>query len=66
MNKFVIVTLLLAIPVYAGTFSVVNIAAATTIAVNALTIKATLQHARTAAKAAKKAAVKVVKKVEGK
>ena len=61
-----IVVLLLALPASAGTFSIVNIAAATTIAVNALTIKTTIRQARTAAKAAKKVAVKVAKKVEGK
>jgi hypothetical protein len=45
---------------------VTKLAAGTTILVNVLEIKSTVQKARTAAKAVKKTTVKVAKKVAGK
>lgn len=58
--------LLIAIPASAGKLTLTALAAGTTIAVNALTIKETAAKAIKAARATKKVAVKAAKKVTGK
>ena len=65
MRRTAAIALLLSIAATAK-INVTTVAAVTTIAVNALEIKSTIAKARAAAKAGKKAVVKVVKKVSGK
>ena len=50
----------------AAKINITDVAAATTIAINLLEIKSTVAKARAAAKATKRAAVKVARKVAGK
>ena len=65
LRRFVSVALLM-VTAASAKINITTVAAATTIAVNALEIKATIAKARAAAKAAKKTVKKVVKKVSGK
>jgi len=64
MRRAVAITVLLATAA-AAKINLVTVAAVTTIAINALEIKTTIQRARAAAKATKKVAAKMVKKVTG-
>jgi hypothetical protein len=65
MRRSVAISLLLATAATAKV-NITTVAAGTTILINVLEIKTTISKARAAAKATKKAAVKVVKKVSGK
>lgn len=64
MINAIALALLISLPIYA--IDVTKVAAVTTIAVNVLTIKDTVQKARVAARKTKGVAVKVVRKVVGK
>jgi hypothetical protein len=56
----------LSLPCYSKVLTVTNVAAVTTITVNALEIKTTIAKARAAAKATKKTVVNAAKKLRGK